>query len=99
MERAHSHPVRSSMVRQSSYNTLSNMNPRAYRRHAMAQLAKSETFYRRSSREEDDLQHALGLIGESEDEREASPDVEAPGQQLLIVNLSECLKFELQCML
>ena len=79
MERAHSHPVHRSLARQSSYNTLSNMNPRAYRQHAMAQLAKSETFYRRSSREEDDLRRSLGLIGESDNEREDTPDVEAPG--------------------
>ena len=56
------------------------MNPRAYRQHAWAQLAKSETFYRRSSREEDDLRRSLGLLGGSDDEREGSPDVEAPGQ-------------------
>lgn len=80
MERAHSHPAHRSFSRQSSYNTLSNMNPRAYRQHAWAQLAKSETFYRRSSREEDDLRRSLGLLGGSDDEREGSPDVEAPGQ-------------------
>lgn len=55
------------------------MDPRTYRQHAWAQLAKSETFYRRSSREEDALQRSLGLIGGSNDEQD---DLEAPGQLL-----------------
>ena len=56
------------------------MNPRTYRNHAWAQLAKSDTFYVRSSAEEEQLQRALGLIeDEGAEAEEATADVEAPG--------------------
>ena len=60
------------------------MNPRTYRNHAWAQLAKSDTFYIRGSPEERRLQTALGLDadGDAADESDA-PDLEAQGMDAL----------------
>ena len=62
MQRSQSQPVNQAF----SYNTLSRMNPRTYRNHAMAQLAKSDTFYVRGSPEERALQRRLGLPEDEE---------------------------------
>ncbi len=79
MERSYSQPDQAF-----SYNTLSHMNPRTYRNHAWAQLAKSDTFYVRGSPEERRLQRALGLDtdGEAEDNGQ---DLEAPGGTTLLL--------------
>lgn len=76
LDRSYSQPVDQAF----SYNTLNNMNPRTYRNHAWAQLAKSDTFYIRGSPEERRLQTALGLDadGDAEAEDNAS-DLEAQG--------------------
>ena len=80
LERSYSQPVDQAF----SYNTLNNMNPRTYRNHAWAQLAKSDTFYIRGSPEERRLQTALGLDadGDAADESDA-PDLEAQGMDAL----------------
>ncbi len=76
LDRSYSQPVDQAF----SYNTLNNMNPRTYRNHAWAQLAKSDTFYIRGSPEERRLQTALGLDADSDAEAEDhAPDVEAQG--------------------
>ena len=75
LERSYSQPDQAF-----SYNTLSHMNPRTYRNHAWAQLAKSDTFYRRGSPEERELQRALGLDVDGDlDETEGGQDLEAQG--------------------
>lgn len=75
LERSYSQPDQAF-----SYNTLSHMNPRTYRNHAWAQLAKSDTFYRRGSPEERELQRALGLdVDGDPDETEGGQDLEAQG--------------------
>ena len=91
LERSQSQPVEQAF----SYNTLSHMNPRTYRNHAWAQLAKSETFYVRGSPEERQLQKALGLIeDEGLEDEEAETDVEAPG-----TTCAEACKVSSQCTL
>lgn len=60
------------------------MNPRTYRNHAWAQLAKSDTFYIRGSPEERRLQTALGLDADGEAEAEDDgPDLEAQGMNAI----------------
>ncbi|KAL0053639.1 hypothetical protein WJX82_008689 [Trebouxia sp. C0006] len=76
LNRSYSQPVDQAF----SYTTLNNMNPRTYRNHAWAQLAKSDTFYIRGSPEERRLQTALGLDADSDAEAENdAPDLEAQG--------------------
>lgn len=60
------------------------MNPRTYRNHAWAQLAKSDTFYIRGSPEERRLQTALGLDADGDAEAgEDASDLEAQGTNAL----------------
>ncbi len=60
------------------------MNPRTYRNHAWAQLAKSDTFYIRGSPEERRLQTALGLDADGDvDAEDNDPDLEAQGTNAL----------------
>ena len=77
MERSYSQPVEQVL----SYSTLSQMNPRTYRNHAWAQLAKSDTFYVRGSPQERHLQRRLGLLDEEEDDgaEDGPSDVEGQG--------------------
>ena len=77
IERSYSQPVEQVL----SYSTLSQMNPRTYRNHAWAQLAKSETFYVRSSPEERALQRRLGLLVDEEEGgvEDGPSDLEAQG--------------------
>ena len=72
MQRSQSQPVDQAF----SYNTLSHMNPRTYRNHAWAQLAKSDTFYVRGSPEERALQRRLGLLEDEEGEGEGGAEDE-----------------------
>lgn len=77
MERSYSQPGEQVL----SYSTLSHMNPRTYRNHAWAQLAKSDTFYVRGSPQERDLQRRLGLLHEEEATaaEDGPSDLEAQG--------------------